>query len=179
MPRFNKSVLAAGALALVVLGVPAAVACSNGGDLPISSAGVQAAADPAPAKAEGAEMAATKTVATTKTVVKTKTALKTTTVTAEPKTVRVTAAPRTVTVTTTVVAPASTVVQTRVETVVQTETVTVQVEQAAAPQGLADTGSVYFENCSAARAAGAAPVMAGDPGYRTALDRDGDGIGCE
>jgi hypothetical protein len=38
---------------------------------------------------------------------------------------------------------------------------------------------VYYENCSAVRAAGAAPVYAGQPGYGTHLDRDGDGIGCE
>jgi hypothetical protein len=38
---------------------------------------------------------------------------------------------------------------------------------------------VYYKNCSAARAAGAAPVHRGDPGYRPALDRDGDGVGCE
>ena len=36
-----------------------------------------------------------------------------------------------------------------------------------------------FRNCAAARAAGAAPVRAGDPGYGVHLDRDGDGIGCE
>ncbi len=36
-----------------------------------------------------------------------------------------------------------------------------------------------FRNCSEARAAGAAPVMAGDPGYAPRLDRDGDGVGCE
>ncbi|MET8893995.1 excalibur calcium-binding domain-containing protein [Streptomyces albogriseolus] len=40
-------------------------------------------------------------------------------------------------------------------------------------------GSVYYENCSAARAAGAAPVHVGDPGYGSHLDRDGDGTGCE
>jgi septal ring factor EnvC (AmiA/AmiB activator) len=40
-------------------------------------------------------------------------------------------------------------------------------------------GPAYFENCDAARAAGAAPVRVGDPGYRAGLDRDGDGIGCE
>lgn len=40
-------------------------------------------------------------------------------------------------------------------------------------------GGVYYANCTAARAAGAAPVRAGDPGYRAALDRDGDGVGCE
>ena len=38
---------------------------------------------------------------------------------------------------------------------------------------------VYYENCDAARAAGAAPVYRGDPGYAKKLDRDGDGVGCE
>lgn len=38
---------------------------------------------------------------------------------------------------------------------------------------------VYYANCTAARAAGAAPVYAGEAGYRGALDRDGDGVGCE
>lgn len=37
----------------------------------------------------------------------------------------------------------------------------------------------YYANCAAARAAGAAPLSSGDPGYRSALDRDGDGIACE
>lgn len=36
-----------------------------------------------------------------------------------------------------------------------------------------------FRNCDAARAAGAAPVRRGEPGYGPHLDRDGDGIGCE
>ncbi|HKC02819.1 MAG TPA: excalibur calcium-binding domain-containing protein [Sphingomicrobium sp.] len=36
-----------------------------------------------------------------------------------------------------------------------------------------------FANCAQARAAGAAPVRAGDPGYGRHLDRDGDGVGCE
>ena len=40
-------------------------------------------------------------------------------------------------------------------------------------------GTDYFANCSAARAAGAAPVRADDPGYAPHLDRDGDGVGCE
>ncbi|VXC29247.1 excalibur calcium-binding domain-containing protein [Pseudoclavibacter sp. 8L] len=39
--------------------------------------------------------------------------------------------------------------------------------------------NVYFANCTEARNAGAAPVYAGDPGYASHLDRDGDGIGCE
>ncbi len=40
-------------------------------------------------------------------------------------------------------------------------------------------GSVYFDTCDAARAAGAAPVRRGDRGYGRHLDRDGDGTGCE
>jgi hypothetical protein len=38
---------------------------------------------------------------------------------------------------------------------------------------------VYYANCSAAKAAGAAPLYRGQPGYRLALDRDKDGIACE
>tara|TARA_R110000850_G_scaffold41615_1_gene106575 strand:- start:7825 stop:8181 length:357 start_codon:yes stop_codon:yes gene_type:complete len=41
------------------------------------------------------------------------------------------------------------------------------------------SGSTYYPNCSAARAAGAAPVKRGQPGYASHLDRDNDGIGCE
>ncbi|MFD4007623.1 DUF1524 domain-containing protein [Brachybacterium paraconglomeratum] len=36
-----------------------------------------------------------------------------------------------------------------------------------------------FENCTAAREAGAAPVYATDPGYGPHLDGDSDGVGCE
>ncbi|MCQ4121071.1 GmrSD restriction endonuclease domain-containing protein [Rhodococcus tibetensis] len=43
----------------------------------------------------------------------------------------------------------------------------------------APPSAVYYKNCSAARAAGAAPVRVGDPGYASHLDRDGDGVGCE
>ena len=39
--------------------------------------------------------------------------------------------------------------------------------------------NVYYPNCSAARAAGVAPVRRGDPGYGKHLDRDNDGVGCE
>lgn len=38
---------------------------------------------------------------------------------------------------------------------------------------------VHYKNCAEARAAGAAPIHRGQPGYRAALDRDGDGIACE
>ncbi|WP_307091638.1 DUF1524 domain-containing protein [Arthrobacter sp. B2I5] len=39
--------------------------------------------------------------------------------------------------------------------------------------------AAYYANCAAARAAGAAPLYAGQAGYRSALDRDSDGIACE
>tara|TARA_R110000824_G_scaffold150891_3_gene321700 strand:- start:34 stop:513 length:480 start_codon:yes stop_codon:yes gene_type:complete len=39
--------------------------------------------------------------------------------------------------------------------------------------------SAYYPNCTAARRAGAAPLYRGDPGYRSPLDRDNDGIACE
>lgn len=37
----------------------------------------------------------------------------------------------------------------------------------------------YYVTCAAARSAGAAPLRAGSPGYRTGLDGDGDGVACE
>lgn len=37
----------------------------------------------------------------------------------------------------------------------------------------------YFSNCSEAKRVGAAPLYAGSPGYRSGLDRDGDGVACE
>jgi Excalibur calcium-binding domain len=38
---------------------------------------------------------------------------------------------------------------------------------------------VYYPNCSAARAAGAAPIREGEAGYAPKLDRDRDGVACE
>lgn len=56
-------------------------------------------------------------------------------------------------------------------------------EQQAAPEAEPEpepeTGDAYYPNCAAARAAGAAPLYAGEPGYRSGLDRDNDGIACE
>ncbi|QMS55684.1 DUF1524 domain-containing protein [Glutamicibacter protophormiae] len=40
-------------------------------------------------------------------------------------------------------------------------------------------GDVYYSRCAEARAAGAAPLYAGSPGYRPGLDGDGDGVACE
>jgi hypothetical protein len=39
--------------------------------------------------------------------------------------------------------------------------------------------AVYYKNCDAVKAAGAAPLYRGEPGYRAGLDRDGDGVACE
>lgn len=39
--------------------------------------------------------------------------------------------------------------------------------------------SVYYKNCDAVRAAGAAPIYEGQPGYRSKLDRNLNGIACE
>ncbi|WP_371133041.1 excalibur calcium-binding domain-containing protein [Hydrogenophaga sp.] len=36
-----------------------------------------------------------------------------------------------------------------------------------------------FSNCAQARAAGAAPLRRGEPGYGPHLDRDRDGVACE
>lgn len=51
-----------------------------------------------------------------------------------------------------------------------------QTPQQAAPQAPA---SAYYANCAAAKAAGAAPLYAGQAGYSTSLDRDRDGVACE
>lgn len=173
MPQQRRARVSAW-LGLVVLVAPVTVACSGSEDVPVKQSDVVAVADVRVGSTGTVKTVRTtvirtkpitKTVTKTRTLTQTRTVTQTTTITAPPRTVRVTASPTTVTVQ----GPATTVT----ETVVQTETA------ARAAQGLVDTGSVYFENCSAARAAGAAPVMAGDPGYRSALDRDGDGIGCE
>jgi len=47
----------------------------------------------------------------------------------------------------------------------------------AAPARSAQT--IYFANCTAARAAGRRNIRRGEPGYRPALDRDNDGVACE
>lgn len=39
--------------------------------------------------------------------------------------------------------------------------------------------STAYSSCAAVRAAGAAPIYAGQPGYSRKLDRDGDGVACE
>ncbi|OJW72763.1 MAG: hypothetical protein BGO57_16140 [Sphingomonadales bacterium 63-6] len=39
--------------------------------------------------------------------------------------------------------------------------------------------AVFYRNCNEARAAGAAPLHRGQPGYRPEMDGDNDGIACE
>ena len=40
-------------------------------------------------------------------------------------------------------------------------------------------GGPYYANCAAVRSAGKAPLHSGDPGYRSELDGDDDGLACE
>lgn len=50
---------------------------------------------------------------------------------------------------------------------------------APAPPAPPTQTDIYFPKCADARAAGAAPLYAGQPGYRAGLDGDGDGVACE
>ncbi|AXH00525.1 metallo-beta-lactamase superfamily hydrolase (plasmid) [Deinococcus wulumuqiensis] len=47
------------------------------------------------------------------------------------------------------------------------------------PPPARDSSPVLYRNCAEARAAGAAPLLRGQPGYNPSLDRDGDGKACE
>lgn len=47
------------------------------------------------------------------------------------------------------------------------------------PRGRSRPSGVFYGSCAAARAAGAAPLYAGEPGYRPEMDGDGDGVACE
>lgn len=62
----------------------------------------------------------------------------------------------------------------RVASAVRSIAVNTGMERARAPQ----TGD-YWPGCDAARAAGTAPIYRGEPGYRTGMDGDSDGIACE
>jgi hypothetical protein len=54
-----------------------------------------------------------------------------------------------------------------------------QAAQKAAPAPAQAPAAAYYANCTAAKAAGAAPLYRGQAGYSSSLDRDGDGIACE
>lgn len=48
-----------------------------------------------------------------------------------------------------------------------------------APAPVAPAPAPYYQNCDAVRAAGAAPIAAGSPGFQPKFDRDNDGWGCD
>ena len=54
-----------------------------------------------------------------------------------------------------------------------------QTEQSQTQEQSDESSETYYANCAEARAAGAAPIYRGEPGYRSGLDRDNDGIACE
>jgi hypothetical protein len=49
----------------------------------------------------------------------------------------------------------------------------------AAPPMTSSGAAVFYQNCAAVRTAGKAPLYRNDPGYRSGLDRDHDGVACE
>ena len=51
--------------------------------------------------------------------------------------------------------------------------------QSFAARPVSSASELYFRSCAEARAAGRAPVYRGQPGYRSGLDGDNDGIACE
>jgi hypothetical protein len=55
---------------------------------------------------------------------------------------------------------------------------TVAPSRKAAPSTAPKPPVVYYKNCGVALAEGAAPIERGEPGYRTGLDPDGDGVAC-
>jgi len=44
---------------------------------------------------------------------------------------------------------------------------------------LQTSASVYYKNCAEASKSGAAPIISGQPGYRTGLDLNHNGVACE
>lgn len=74
----------------------------------------------------------------------------------------------------------TTVVSEAAATTAAPKPVTTTAAPAPPPKTTTAPASVYYANCAAARAAGAAPLYRGvSPGYRSGLDRDGDGVACE
>lgn len=99
----------------------------------------------------------------------------TVTKTIEPPTVTVTAQPPVATITET--APPSTAAETPQAAPPFVESTSVYAPPLVdVPES---SSSAYYSNCSEARAAGAAPLYVGEPGYRSGLDRDDDGVACE
>ena len=133
---------------------------------------------------------------TAPTATATATATVTVTTEGETKTVTITPEPEKTTVTKNVTItpkPETTTITVRPEPEVRTETKTVTV---APPAGGSDAGAgagagagggapveappavAPYPNCTAARNAGAAPLVPGSPGWNPRLDADGDGQAC-
>ena len=55
----------------------------------------------------------------------------------------------------------------------------IQMTARPAPKTAKPATAVYYKNCAAVRSAGKAPLHRSDPGYRSGLDRDSDGLACE
>lgn len=51
--------------------------------------------------------------------------------------------------------------------------------QTASNRSAEPEATVTYASCAEVRAAGAAPLRKGEPGYSSRLDRDGDGVACE
>ncbi|HEY5484710.1 MAG TPA: excalibur calcium-binding domain-containing protein [Propionibacteriaceae bacterium] len=66
-----------------------------------------------------------------------------------------------------------------VETGTRTTTMAQATTTAAAATAPQTTTSVYYTNCVQASKAGVAPITIGQPGYRTELDPNGNGVACE
>jgi micrococcal nuclease len=47
------------------------------------------------------------------------------------------------------------------------------------PTATTSAGAVYYSSCSRVRAAGKAPLLRGQPGYRAGLDGDHNGVACQ
>jgi micrococcal nuclease len=48
-----------------------------------------------------------------------------------------------------------------------------------APAATDSAGAVYYSSCAQVRAAGKAPLLRGQPGYRSGLDGDHNGVACQ
>ena len=156
--------------------IAGAAGVAMAGFVAIGVAGGSGESESTPAVTSSTTVAATTTKTTTATTTKT-----TTTTTTVPPTTTTTVPP-----TTTTVAPMPLVPQ------VQATTTTPYVPPAPAyvpppttepayvpPPVKAPNAGVSYANCTAVKAAGAAPIYRGDPGYSSKLDRDGDGVACE
>lgn len=61
----------------------------------------------------------------------------------------------------------------------QPEVTAERAQQTQHPQRTVSQPSRAYSDCDAARAAGAAPLRAGEPGFGPHLDADRDGVACE